>query len=337
MVHELRLGAIGCGEIARDVVMLGHYTRRMKVTALCDLDAIRMNRLARRFGRGNTYSDYREMLEQGDLDAVYVAVPHHLHHEIICAALKKRVAVLAEKPITRTLQEGIEVARMAEEAGVPLGVNYQYRYDRGCFALARHVQKGTIGRVLYARINLPWHRERDYFEGAAWHKTIAQAGGGTLITQASHLIDAALWALGSKPVSVVGVTAKKVFTDVEVEDTALGMIELADGCLVQVCSSMVANPEGAVSIECYGEKGTAFYTNRPFPRARFTGVKAGRVPLPYFGVHAVHRSLKGFRDWVLEGEPFLIPAREALPALAVVEAFYRSAASDQREPVAAYE
>ena len=93
---------------------------------------------------------------------------------------------------------------------------------------------------MYARINLPWHREHSYFERSPWHKTIGQAGGGTLITQASHLIDIVLWAVGSNPRSAVGYTAKKIFTDVEVEDTALGTLELQNGILVQVCSSMAA-------------------------------------------------------------------------------------------------
>ena len=101
----------------------------------------------------------------------------------------------------------------AAEQDIKLGVNYQYRYDGGCYRLARAVQAGAIGRVVYARINVPWHRDRSYFEGATWHQFLAQAGGGTLLTQASHLVDIALWSIGSPPVSASGYTARQVFKD----------------------------------------------------------------------------------------------------------------------------
>jgi hypothetical protein len=66
---------------------------------------------------------------------------------------------------------------------------------------------------------------------------------------------------------------------------------------------------------------------------QLVGVNAQRITPPLFGVHALHRSIKGFRNWLREGEPYLTPARAALPALAVVEAFYRSAESGVSERV----
>ena len=56
-----------------------------------------------------------------------------------------------------------------------------------------------------------------------------------------------------------------------------------------------------------------------------SSIEKSRGKVPYFGVHAMHRCLKGFRDWVLYDRPFLIPGEAALPALAVVEAIYKSA------------
>jgi predicted dehydrogenase len=184
--------------------------------------------------------------------------------------------------------------------------------------------------VLYARINVPWHRERDYFDKSPWHKTLAQAGGGTLITQASHLIDIVLWAVGSPPVTATGYTAKKIFTDVEVEDFAAGTIELESGAVLQITSSMVAATEQPVSIEIYGDKGTAIYTSDPWPRVKFIGIKPRTEKPPQWGFHALHRSLKGFRDWVLKDQAYLISGEQALPALQVVEAIYQSAEKRQR-------
>ncbi len=333
MSEAIRLGIVGCGSIADPIAKLTRLTRGIHVTAYCDTNIENAKRLAGKYGGGAVYDNFIDMLNKQALDAVYLAVPHHLHYMMICEALDKGLPVLTEKPITRTLAEGIAVADISEEKGLPVGVNYQYRYDRGCYALAQHVWHGTLGKVLYGRINLAWHREDAYFGHAAWHKSIAQAGGGTLITQASHLIDVVLWALETTPKSVFGQMAKKRFVDVEVEDTALGTITLEDGCLVQIASSMAATPEQAVMIELYGEKGTAIYTDKPRPQLVLRGVKAKRIPPPMFGLHALHRSIKGFRNWLQDGDPYLTPARAALPALAVVEAFYRSAKSGAREAV----
>ena len=157
-----------------------------------------------------------------------------------------------------------------------------------------------------------------------------------MITQGSHILDIALWALNSRPVSATGATRKRVFTDVEVEDLAQGTIEIENGALVQINSTMVANPEGAVSIEIYGQKGTAIYKSKPRPHVKFRGVKARKDRPPDSGVHALQRSIEGFRAWILDDRPYLTPAAEALPVLAAVEAIYRSAGSGCTEKIETY-
>lgn len=272
------------------------------------------------------------MLASTGLDAVYLAAPHDLHFYMVQSAIERGLPVLVEKPITRTYREGVELAQLAAQAEVKVGVNYQYRYDRGGYALARAVQQGALGKVYSVRINVPWHREKSYFEDAAWHKTIERAGGGTLITQGSHFLDLVLWALGGKPLSAAGYTASPGF-EVQVETLAHGIIEMEDGTLVNITSSMSAASEGAVTIEVYGERGTAFYTDRPRPLVRFDGVKIRKQSPPVQGVHALHRSLAGFANWILRDQPYLTPASEALPVLATVEAIYRSARSGRQEIV----
>ncbi len=329
MTEKLRLAFVGCGEIAEFMALLARRTSGLQLTGACDISPERAGVFARKHKIPRIYTNYTEMLAVGGLEAVYLAVPHNLHFEMIKSAIDAGIQVFTEKPITRTLAEGREIVAYAAERGIKIGVNYQYRYDSGCHRLARAVQSGALGQVLYARINVPWHRERSYFEDSPWHKTVEQAGGGTLITQASHLIDVVLWAAG-KPVSAIGYTAQKIFTEVDVEDFAAGMVELENGALLQITSSMAVATEQPVSIEIYGEKGTAMYSSHPWPRVKFIGIKPKPERPPQWGFHALHRSLKGFRDWVLNDVPYLIPGEEALTALQVVEAFYKSAQLGQR-------
>jgi UDP-N-acetyl-2-amino-2-deoxyglucuronate dehydrogenase len=327
----LKLSIIGCGGIANPFAGLARKTRRIDLVACCDKSPERAAAFAKKHKIKQVFTDYRELIRKTDSTAVYLATPHDLHFPMIRYGLDAGKHIFTEKPITRTLAEGREIVAYAQEKGLKIGVNYQNRYDPGCYALARATQAAALGRVLYARINVPWHRERSYFDDSPWHQTIAQAGGATLITQASHFIDIALWAIGSRPISAMGYTTRAIFTGIEVEDLAQATIELENGALLQVCSSMVAATEQAVTIEIYGERGTAIYSDKPRPSVKFIGIKSQKVKPPYFGLHALHRSIKGFRDWVLYDQPYLIPGEEALSVLQVVEAIYKSAQSEKRE------
>lgn len=334
----MRLGIIGCGDIARFTAWFARINRHIQLTACCDSDEGKATRFARRFKIRGIYLDYSHLLNEESLDAVYLAVPHHLHYPMLMEAIQAGVPVLVEKPITRTLDEGAEICRLAEARHVLVGVNYQYRYDSGCYGLAKAVQGGVLGKIHYARCNLPWKRELDYFAGSKWHASLNSAGGGTLITQGSHILDVLLWALEQQPVYAFGATAQSKFNkadeqQIEVEDLAQGIIGMESGALVQICSAMVAEPEGALTIEIYGEKGTAVYTDKPLPRVRFRGVRVKPSHPSVKGIHALQRSLEAFRAWVMEGRPYLTPARAALPALATVEAIYRSASSGSREEI----
>jgi len=93
---------------------------------------------------------------------------------------------------------------------------------------------------------------------------------------------------------------------------------------------MVTAVEQAVTIEVYGERGTALYRNRPWPSVKFIGVNIQRERPPELGFHAFHRSLAGFTKWVLDDKPFLTPAKSTLPVLAALDGIYRSAISGLR-------
>jgi len=333
MTGRLRLGFVGCGDIAGYMAWLARLSRRIQITACCDVLPERANAFAQRFHIPNAYTDYAYMLATSNLDAVYLAVPHHLHFEMLQTTIQAGLPVLVEKPLTRTLEEGQRIVSLAQKHSAQVGVNYQYRYDRGCYTLARAVQKGELGEIYYARINLPWHRSSSYFDQASWHTRVETSGGGTLITQGSHLLDVVLWAIGEQPISVMGYIARRKFHSVEVEDLAQATVELGNGALVQICSSMTATPEAAVSIEVYGAKGTAIYGDRPLPHLRLRGVRIDKEIPPQRGLHALQRSLEGFRAWVTKGQDYLCPAAEALPTLATVEAIYQSAHSGRRQGV----
>jgi predicted dehydrogenase len=329
-MKKLNLAMVGCGESANDFALVSRLIPQVRLAAACDVDAERAQAFAKRNRISAVFTDYSELLALDQVDAVCLATPHDLHYEMIISAIHAKKHVLSEKPVTRTLAEAQKLFPLIKD--VKVGVNFQYRYDGGCYAMARAVQAGALGKVYSVRINVPWHRNQAYFEDSTWHKTIARAGGGTLITQASHFLDVTLWALGEKPISAVGYTETRGF-EVEVDTLTHAIFETENGTLISLTSSMVASSEQPVTIEMYGEQGTAFYKEKPFPRVRFKDVRVKKQRPPVWGVHAYQRSLAGFTKWVLEDQPYLIPAEETMAVLAAIDGIYRSAHSGQRESI----
>lgn len=327
-MKKLKLGVVGCGESANDFALVGKLVPKVQFAAACDVHLERAHIFAKRNRITKVFTDYADLLAADGFDAVLLATPHDLHYEMILAALQAGFHVLAEKPITRTYAEAQRL--IPQISGLKVGVNYQYRYDSGCYAMARAAQAGKLGKVYSVRINVPWRRTKDYFEKSAWHKSIARAGGGTLITQASHFLDLALWALNEKPKTAMGYAETRGF-DVEVDTITHAIVETDKDTLISITSSMVASSTQSVRIEMYGDQGTAVYKEKPFPSVRFIDVRVKKERPPEWGVHAYQRSLAGFANWILDDKPYLIPADSTLPSLAAVEGIYRSAGSGQRE------
>jgi predicted dehydrogenase len=329
-MKKLNMAMVGCGTSGNDFALVSRLIPYVHFTAACDLNETNLKKFARKNRISAVFSDYEELLTLKDIDAVCLATPHDLHYEMILAAVRAGKHILVEKPVTRTYQEAQDLIKQID--GVKVGVNFQFRYDAGCFAMARAVQVGALGEIHSVRINVPWHRELSYFDASSWHKTIGRSGGGTLITQASHFLDVVLWALGEKPTFAYGVTKTRQF-DVEVDTLTHAIVETEAETLISMTTSMVTSSEQSAGIEVYGMRGTAIYFMKPIPSVKFKDVRVKKERPPVWGVHAYQRSLASFARWILNDEPYLIPVEESVTVLSVIDAIYRSAISGKREAV----
>jgi predicted dehydrogenase len=130
MTDRLRVGVVGAGVIAQ--VMHLNYLRelsdRFDVVALCDISEENAANNAERYRIPKTFTDWREMLEEADVDAVFILTSGS-HAPIAIAAAKAGKHVLVEKPMCFSVAEGVEMKTAADEAGVTLMVAYPKRYD----------------------------------------------------------------------------------------------------------------------------------------------------------------------------------------------------------------
>jgi len=131
------------------------------VTAVCDTYAGNLNRGKERVQKmgGNTpktYVDYREMLADPSIDAVFIMTPEHLHHPMAMAAIKAKKHIYLEKPIAHTLEEGAEIVKASEQSGKILQVGTQNRSNPHYQKAKEMIEQGMIGEVHYVRAF--WYR-----------------------------------------------------------------------------------------------------------------------------------------------------------------------------------
>jgi len=324
-MKKLKLAVIGCGDITKFMMIFAAITYRVEVVGCADIDRKKAEKYTRYFTRARAFTDYDDMVSAVQPDAVYLAVPHYLHHPIMKKMIDYRVHVFCEKPITTNVADAEEIVVLAKSNRVKVAVNYQYRYDKACYQMVMAARSGALGRLHYAVCNLHWHRDPSYFSSAPWHATIAQSGGGTLLTQGSHFLDIALWAMGKTPTKVTALTRRLKFDQVEVEDTAAGIIELGDDQFISVLSSMSSAKEEPATISIYGEKGQLHFRDSLLNKLTVKNLNLKRYRLPVKGIHSLHRSLKGFVSWILDDVSHLSTAADAILVLRCVDEMYRSA------------
>jgi predicted dehydrogenase len=178
-----------------------------------------------------------------DCDAVCVLAPHRHHHTLVRAALSARRHVLVEKPITVTVDEARDLVAAAEEAGRLLAVCFQQRTRTELVEARRLIRAGALGELQRVDLIGNWPRRTSYFATAPWRGTWAGEGGGILINQGQHDLDA-LRFLAGQPATVSAVTRTAVH-GTQTEDTAAALLRWPEGALgsVHLSSAELDEPQ----------------------------------------------------------------------------------------------
>jgi predicted dehydrogenase len=277
-----RVGFLGTGWIGRHRMQAMIETGAIEAAAICDpsdecaAEAAKLAPGAQRVG------SLDKMLAEG-VDGVVIATPSALHAEQAIRALDAGVAVFCQKPLGRNAGEVEAVLGVARRANRLLGVDLSYRHTAAMTAIRDLIRSGELGQVFTA--DLVFHNA--YGPGNAWFYDPKLSGGGCLIDLGVHLVDLALWLLDfPEVVAVHGRTLKEGRAPAadEVEDFALGEIELAKGTTVRIACSwnLSAGQDADIHASFYGTKGGAEIRNEKgsffdFVTDRFSGRDRERI------------------------------------------------------------
>lgn len=152
-MRRLRVGIVGCGEVTQIMHLpsLAQLAERFVVTALCDVSAEVLEGVGAQAGVGKRYTDYRDLLREGEVDVVLVANPDAYHAEVALAGIAAGKHVLIEKPMCMSLREADEIVAAQLRAGVTVQVGYMRRYAPAFVEACRAVAE--VGEIRLARVH----------------------------------------------------------------------------------------------------------------------------------------------------------------------------------------
>jgi predicted dehydrogenase len=272
----IKVGVIGCGGIANGLYLptLNQPRRGFLLQAVCDAVPERAEHAKAKFGARESYSDYRKMLDEADLDQVII-LTHLLHHApLVRKCLQAGKHVYTEKPLAPTYREAKSLLRLANRQGVllaaapPLMVFHEYQYLRSI------VQKGAVGKVCFVRAHSS-HGGPESFPsvtdtGSYYREEIA--------TRIPPIYDMAVYALTVltsilgpvRRVSAMSGTAiaERHFDKIrgtkpytmrpKVHDNCMMLLEWDGACFGAVDGSFCMRHNRAPGMEFYGSDGTLY-------------------------------------------------------------------------------
>ena len=242
MPKELRIGLIGCGFMGRthtngykrvgDFFPELEYRPVLKVA--CARNAEKAESFAKQWGYEGFETDWKNVIAREDIDAIDICTPNDMHATIALAAAAAGKMILCEKPLSRTLEEGVEMVAAIEKAGVANTVWYNYRRLPAVTLAKQIIDSGKLGRIFHYRANFlqDWTISPDLPQGGTgtWRLDVEAAGSGVTGDLLAHCIDTAIWLNGSiKDVSAMTETFVK-----ERVHTATGQVQkvgIDDACI----------------------------------------------------------------------------------------------------------
>lgn len=247
--RKLRIGIIGTGGIAGSHI--ASYKKQPDVEVVAGADLIPGK--AEKFFKDNgveakAFTDYKEMVDTMNLDAVSVCTYNRTHAECTIYALEHGLPVLLEKPMTVTLDEAIAIREAEKKSGKIVSVGFQPRFDANMQMIKKIVQSGELGRVYYVQTG----GGRRHGIPVSWSETFIEndkAGLGALGDIGCYSIDLVMNALGNpKPLTVTG-TATDYFGTTPEAYSQVGKPECAKKFTVDDFASAYIRLEGGIILD----------------------------------------------------------------------------------------
>ena len=306
--EQIGVVLVGTGLIARFHAQAVQASQKLRLVAAVNPAPGHGDAFAAEFGVP-ILRDYDEAMSRPDVGMVLVATPSGAHDDAVFAAARHRKPVLVEKPLTISPERADKMIAACAETGTPLGGIFQTRFTDDFRKLREVVESGSLGKITFVRVDVPWWRADSYYAGS-WHGTWKMDGGGALINQAIHMVD---WLTAlMPPVRDVKSFTATLAHPMETEDTAAAVLRFEGGALGAIYATTASYPGRPKRMEITGTKGTYVYED--------SGHGVSRPDQMEFAAHM--ECFEAFSDSLSGGAPYPIDGAAARVPIDLIARIY---------------
>lgn len=326
-MEKVRVGVIGLGGIAQLVHLpILSKLENVQLAAVAETNKNRLKLIGEKFQVKNCFTDYNEMLNNCELDAVIIATPTNTHEAIALNCLKAGKHVLIEKPVALNLKESKEIysASVKNKKIAMVGMNLRFRPD--AMLMKSLVNGGEFGDLFY--IKCGWLRKQSSEQ--KWFMNKSQSGGGVIIDLGILMLDLALWMFDDAEPESVSVQKFNHNTK-DVEDSAMGLIRFSNDKVISFEVSWGLHSEtDSFNLTAYGTKGTGYLNPlRAYRKIASTTIDyspAKTTNSSNLFKKSYENELKHFIASIQQNENKIISSvEEAMNRMKLLEAIYKSA------------
>ena len=326
MKATLPVGVIGLGRMGQIYSRhLAHQISKARLVHVSDVLEERAHALADELGVGSWFTDYRELLANNAVEAVFVTSPTSTHREVVIAAAEAGKAIFCEKPIALTLEDTDQMLATIDRTGVMFQAGFMRRFDAGYVAAKKQIEAGTIGKpVTFKSIGRdPFCPDLNYAR--------PDVSGGLILDMAIHDFDLGRWLMSDEVKRVYtegGTLAFPQLNTVGDIDNAVVNLLFRQGGLGNVEVSRNALYGYDIRTEVLGTEGglnIGYYQQTPVLIMTRQGIQYDMVPyiIQRFG-NAYQAQSQDFVERVLSGREPAVHGYDARAALVIGLAATRS-------------
>lgn len=326
MSDRLRCAVFGVGRIGRiHATNLARGVEGVQLAAIVDVDRGAAKQLAERLHVPVVATDYQEILDRDDIDAVVICTPTSTHFDVIMASAAAGKAIFTEKPVDLELARIDAINAAVASRGVPMMVGFQRRYDPDFARVQAMVAAGEVGDVHIVRIS-----SRDAVPPP---RSFVPTSGGIFLDMTVHDLDMVRFVTGREVVGVyarASVLVDPMFAEEGDWDTVVVSLTLEGGALATIDNSRRAVYGQDQRVEVFGAAGVVAATNHAVDRvtsANAAGAHAARLMafFPERYADAYRLELQAFADAVRDGRPMPVTGFDGRRATAIAIAARESA------------
>jgi len=343
-----KFGVIGCGSAAVPVCEALFASPLTALARVHDLDLGLARDLGERYGVPYA-GPVDEVLGNPEVEAVYIAVPHDQLYPLARRALEAGKHVLVEKPMALTLAHADDLIALSEERRLALGVFYELRHATPHIQARELIRAGALGAIIGVRIQTLIDKPLSYWQSGyggrsanTWRGQKARAGGGVVLMNTSHQLDALRYITGLE-VASVSAEIGTLTAPVEVEDIAAATLRFNNGAVGSIFAG-AHMASSRVGSECFDIFGTQGQLKMPDaygdgPLQVFLRQGWGDIPanvwhsVPGLVANVYRETVEAFAYAVQQGQPAPTSGHDARRVLATVLALYQSAEAKRTIPI----